>query len=99
MCAKALRVASLALITLAGTTRATPPNVRVVDDSALPGGDGQSWAAAYNDLQAALDEAVANSTITEVWIAAGTYVPSRRTDPVDSLSATFTLLNHVAIYG
>ena len=42
-----------------------------VDIDAADGGDGTSWATAYNDLNLALLEAAPGSS---VWIAAGTYV-------------------------
>jgi len=52
-----------------------------VDDDAAPGGDGLSWATAFDSLQAALDAAedavVASSgaTSVEVRVAGGVYVP------------------------
>lgn len=66
-----------------------------VDDDAA-GGDGTTWAQAFNDLQGALDVALSGD---EIWVGAGTYYPSARTDPVDSRSATFELLVDVGIYG
>ena len=42
-----------------------------VDIDASPGGDGNSWAGAYQTIQAGIDDAdVANE---EVWVAEGTY--------------------------
>ena len=71
-----------------------------VDDDATPGGDGLTWATAYEDLQAALDAAaLPGSTTSEIWVAAGTYVPSTQTDPNDPRTATFQLLSGVAVYG
>jgi len=62
--------------------------------------DGSSWADAYTDLQSALDHAEASAgAITEIWVAAGTYVPSKRTDATDRRSATFMLIDGVSVYG
>ena len=67
-----------------------------VDAGAAPGGDGTSWADAYNDLQdAILNAACPCSTVTEIWVAAGTYTPDRGTG---NRRAAFNLLNF-AIYG
>jgi len=64
---------------------------RFVDISAAPDGNGLSWAAAYNDLQNALDDPA-----SEIWVAAGTYTPDRDTG---DRSASFRLPTNVAIYG
>lgn len=67
-----------------------------VDADAPPGGDGRSWANAYNDLQDAILDAVCPcSTVTEIWVAAGTYTPDRGTG---NRKADFDSLN-LAIYG
>lgn len=58
--------------------------VRYVDCDAPPGGDGLSWATAYNVLTDGLAAAVAGD---QVWVAAGTYV------------GNFTLGAEVALYG
>jgi len=55
--------------------------------------DGDSWATAYTDLNAALDDAKAGQE--PVWVAAGTYWP---TDG-DDRGASFRLKRHVAVYG
>ncbi len=72
-----------------------------VDDSATNGlNTGDSWADAYVDLQDALAEAAINCSVTEVWIAAGTYTPDRGGEqtPGDR-DATFRLQNNLALYG
>ncbi len=78
-----------------------PAGVLLVDDDAPPmGGDGMTWMTAFADLQTALDVAVASGgAITQIWVAEGTYVPSTETTPGDPRSATFQLLNDVAVYG
>lgn len=63
-----------------------------VNGSAAAGGDGSSWSGAFKDLQAAL---VAARPGDQVWVARGTYTPTRGTDR----SASFALPDGVAIYG
>jgi hypothetical protein len=62
-----------------------------VDASAPAGGDGTSWATAYNDLQDALPWGD-----IEIWVAAGTYTPTvaggNRTD-------TFRMRDGQRIFG
>ncbi|MEZ5465530.1 MAG: choice-of-anchor Q domain-containing protein [Lysobacteraceae bacterium] len=55
-----------------------PLGACLVDDDA-PGiapGDGESWASAYHDLQ----DALADTTCAEIWVAAGFYTPTSGTD-------------------
>jgi len=74
------------------------PGVIYVDDNAPGSNTGMSWHNAYRDLQDALARARAGCG-SEIWVAAGTYRPSERTDPCDPSSATFALIDGVAIYG
>jgi hypothetical protein len=67
-----------------------------VDDDASPGGDGLTWATAFNELQSALDVAASGNRI---WVAAGTYRPSKLIDPGDPRTATFELVDEVEMYG
>lgn len=62
-----------------------------VDDDAAPGGNGSSWATAFNDLQDAL--AAGADTI---WVAEGIYHP---VGPNGDRAATFSLRNRLHIYG
>jgi hypothetical protein len=62
-----------------------------VDDDANPGGDGTSWATAYDNLASAL----AAISAGEVWVAEGFYTPG---SPGDE-TASFVMQNNVAIYG
>jgi hypothetical protein len=69
-----------------------------VNAQATGAANGRSWADAYNDLQDALADIVVDGgqTITEIWIAGGTYRPDRGTQ---DRSATFRLPNGVALRG
>jgi hypothetical protein len=64
-----------------------------VNDDAPPGGNGQTWATAYRDLQSAL--AVARSG-DQIWIASGTYRPA---GPNGNRATSFVIPAGVAIYG
>ncbi len=69
--------------------------------AAPSGGDGSSWATAFNDLQMALTAAAAATgtpaiNAVQVWVASGTYRPA---GPGGSRSATFQMRTNVAIYG
>ncbi len=66
-----------------------------VDAGAGPGGNGSSWATAFNDLQAAL-AAAGGGGIDEIWVAAGTYRPTVANGPQD---VAFALVEGVTIYG
>ena len=62
--------------------------------------NGTSWNDAFWYLQSALDAAKASGgVVTEIWVAAGSYRPTKRTIPNDPRSATFELVSGVAIYG
>ncbi|WP_342472656.1 InlB B-repeat-containing protein [Metasolibacillus sp. FSL H7-0170] len=74
-----------------------------VDAAKENGGDGIDWATAYNDLQSALDEASsklnAGATAVEIWLAQGTYKPTKKVGGTDNRYKTFQMQNNVAIYG
>ena len=48
------------------------------------GGNGQSWATAFNNLQDGLDNAGLSGYQKDVWIKAGTYKPTRATNGVNA---------------
>ncbi|MBL8800640.1 MAG: right-handed parallel beta-helix repeat-containing protein [Planctomycetes bacterium] len=76
-----------------------PPRV-YVRANATGANNGLSWADAFTDLQAGIDLAATGVTLTgEVWVAGGTYVPTRRTIPLDARSATYQLVNGVKLLG
>jgi predicted outer membrane repeat protein len=75
-------------------------DVRYVDDSAPDGGDGLSWATAFDNLQDALDLAAnPRNNIEEIRLGQGAYVPTKRTETDDPRSATFQLLPGLALKG
>lgn len=85
-------VVGLVLAIASATSAATV----YVDASATGQNSGENWTDAFNDLQDALAAAGAGD---EIWVAAGTYKPSLRTDPLYPRSVTFTLVSGVKLYG
>ena len=75
--------------------------VQYVDDDAPVGGDGRSWATSHRYLQDALTAArESGGTVTDIWVAAGTYRPDQGAGktPGDR-TAAFELINGVAVRG
>ncbi len=68
-----------------------------VDDNVAPGGDGATWGTAFNELQDALAAAAEPSaTVTEIWVATGTYKPAA---PGGDRALTFQLQDGLSVYG
>ncbi|MFW5652825.1 MAG: choice-of-anchor Q domain-containing protein [Planctomycetota bacterium] len=86
------RLACLAAGLFVGST-ALASDIWHVDIDAAPGGDGSSWATAFDSLQTAL--AVAGRG-DEVWVAEGTYRPA---ESGGDRSNAFEVPRGVAIYG
>lgn len=61
-----------------------------VDASAASGGNGTSWASAYNDLQLALGD-----NCGDIWVAQGVYTPSSSGD----VDASFEVVPGMKLYG
>jgi predicted outer membrane repeat protein len=71
-----------------------------VDDSAIGANNGTTWADAYNYLQDALIDANTAEKPVEIRVARGIYKPEQgATINSGDQSATFQLINGVAIYG
>ncbi|PSF39335.1 hypothetical protein C7H19_00675 [Aphanothece hegewaldii CCALA 016] len=79
----------LALATSAPITLQGSPIIYVRQGA---GGSGTSWADAYGDLQTAINNASFGS---EIWVAAGVYVPTGTGDR----AASFSLKDGIEIYG
>lgn len=67
-----------------------------VNEASTGDNDGTSWDNAFKDLQSALNAA---QTGDEIWIATGTYTPTKKISANDPRTATFQMKNGVAIYG
>lgn len=74
--------------------------IRYVKPTASGSGNGSSWANASSDLQAIINS---SSTGDEVWVAAGTYLPTRdpfgNASPTNPRDKTFRLKGGVDVYG
>lgn len=96
----ALTTLMISLLAVWPPPAARGQSVVYVDDSTVGANDGTSWSDAFRDLQAALDAVEASQgAITEIWVASGIYIPTKRTDPEDPRSATFAMVNGVSMYG
>ncbi|NCU03428.1 MAG: hypothetical protein GXC73_05520, partial [Chitinophagaceae bacterium] len=72
--------------------------VLYVNRNAVGTNDGTSWTNAYTHLQ----DALVNScgTITQIWVAKGTYYPDAGGGKTDNdRTASFVLRNNLAVYG
>ncbi|MCX5649883.1 MAG: right-handed parallel beta-helix repeat-containing protein, partial [Planctomycetota bacterium] len=65
-------------------------DTRFVRANAPAGGNGTSWASAYNNIKTALTAANSNQSIKKIWVAEGTYFPG---------TTRFALKNNLALYG
>ncbi len=89
--ARGLVLAVLLLVWLACTSAATAAGIFRVDAaSTVPTPDGQTWATAFAEIQAAVDAAFGSGG-GEVWVKEGTYTST--TDPV------VTMKENVHLYG
>jgi hypothetical protein len=82
-----------AMLTGMNTAQAGGGPLCYVDNNASPPGDGTTWGTAYTDLQGALT----NFDCTEIWVAAGTYLPDGAIPGDRFLS--FELQSGQAVYG
>jgi hypothetical protein len=73
-----------------------------VDDDAPAGGNGFGWETAFNDLQAAFDEAASAPADDHVFkVAQGIYVPTKPFDQVgeDVRTVSFEIGNNWVVFG
>ena len=86
-------------LTLALTPAALSKIIHV-DDDAPPGGNGSSWASAYQFLQDALEAAADLDKPVEIWVARGTYRPDEgKNQAQGNRAATFQLISGVTLRG
>lgn len=88
-----VKIAVMLVLLLAGSGAVAGKTIHVKVGGT---GDGSSWANAYGELQAALDDADPND---QIWVAEGKYIPTVLIDPYDQRSATFRMKNNLGIYG
>ena len=106
--AKAMLLVSAAAV-LTGIQTAHAARIYVNANAAASGADGLSWGRALPTLQQALDKALITPEADDIWIAQGTYVPTKIYAPNNlpgggstqnvSLLATFDLPHNVNLYG
>jgi predicted outer membrane repeat protein len=83
-------------ILLTGSYFKIDSNIIYVNQKSRDDGDGRSWQAAYNNLQDALYNAVKGN---ELWVAAGTYIPTSKIGGSSERHKSFQIKNGVALYG
>lgn len=89
-CTNVLKTLSLLFFLSVGTTQIQAQIY--VDASASGANDGTSWADAYSNLE----DALADTSDEEVWIAAGTYIPGGDSDDYE---ASFDIAVNKQLYG
>ncbi|WP_157607499.1 beta strand repeat-containing protein, partial [Runella limosa] len=91
------------IFTQAATTSCGAATRLYVKHNASGSNNGTSWANAYTSLQSAIDYARGCSNIQEIWVASGTYKPSKdktgNASPTTVTNKTFYVDFPVAIYG
>ena len=105
---KALVVVS-GIAALIGIQNVQAARIYVNASAAASGANGLSWAKAFPTLQQALDKALVTAEADDIWIAQGTYVPTKIYAPnnqlggtsmsTDAKLATFDLPDNVRLYG
>ncbi len=77
-----------------------PGNVLYVRENASGLNNGSSWTHAFTSLQNALALAGQCSSVTEIWVAAGTYKPDQGAGYTPgNRNHSFVMKNNLAIYG
>ncbi|MCQ2256905.1 MAG: hypothetical protein MJZ41_02795 [Bacteroidaceae bacterium] len=76
-------------------------NVRYVKSDGSDSKDGKSWANAKKTVQAAINSLSDNGLTGEVWIAKGTYKPTRSTEAsnTSNLYSSFIIPAGIKVYG
>jgi len=75
-------------------------SILFVNSNASGNNTGTTWANAFTDMQSALNAAKnAVNAVEQIWVAAGTYTPTKQSEPDDPRTAAFQLINTVSICG
>ncbi len=75
-------------------------NILYVNANATGANDGSSWTNAFTKLQDALALTNSCTSISQIWVAKGTYFPDEGGGFVDNnITAAFTMKNNLGIYG
>lgn len=82
----------LAILSFLFCTLACQANTDIIYVKAGATGNGSSWTNAIGNLQTAISMA---TTGTQIWVATGTYKPTKKADR----NASFTLTNDIELYG
>jgi len=83
-------------VTVTGSAYACPPDsVLYVDADASGACDGTSWADAFTDLKEGFARADLCGSVTQIWVAEGTYYPTQGAER----DSTFRLRDGLAVYG
>ena len=96
---KRLDISIAALAACLSTPAIAGMPVFYVDASAPAGGDGISWATAFNDLQVATSAVSGATEPTELWVRAGTYIPVQFFEGDPRLKSFFVLKNVATLGG
>ncbi|MES2647624.1 MAG: MopE-related protein [Bacteroidota bacterium] len=72
---------------------------RFVDSSRVNSGDGTSWATAYKTLKEALDLANSTSSVSEIFVAKGTYYPTGLQNGTNRDAAFVMSMKSLKIFG
>ncbi|HFQ94484.1 MAG TPA: DUF11 domain-containing protein, partial [Anaerolineae bacterium] len=79
-----------------GSVLITPQGLCYVNAAASGAANGLNWGNAYPTVQ----DALADATCTEIWVAKGVYYPDEGAGQTDNaITSTFALTNGVALYG
>jgi hypothetical protein len=76
------------------------PGIRYVNLNATGTNDGTSWANAYRSLAEAVEDAhLATTSVDEIWVAAGTYLPVSVNNLGCAMGPNFLVRDGLGLYG